>query len=265
MSSSRDQISLIGVPGICFGDHHGLAHVVAQAAPAEAAAQVVLVDIAFGDRQAGRLGADRQRGFAILRRTPDLAACPAYRAPSRSSAPWWRGPGTDSCRPPRPAWPRCASAALASPALLPTKACSASSPSLSMAAIGVAGDFDVVAAVPFDRQRGDRGLGLPEGVGRPPRRRVADLHDLLHARLAFAPCSASKLFTLPLSTGLSLIDAHQHARQLDVEAVDLRSRWSCGAVSSRLSGLPAMVQSLASLSGTSFGASSLLAASATLP
>ena len=38
-----------------------------------------------------------------------------------------------------------------------------------------------------------------------------------------------------------------------------------GAVSSRLSGLPAMVQSLAFLSGTSLGASSLLAASATLP
>ena len=56
-------------------DQHRLAHpVVHRAAPAEAAAEERLVDVALLDRQPGRLGGGRERGFAVLRRRPDFAA-----------------------------------------------------------------------------------------------------------------------------------------------------------------------------------------------
>ncbi len=85
-----------------LGDHHGLTDVVGLAAPAEAAAEHQLVDVAFVGRQAGRLQHRGERRFAVLRAAPDLAFVRPCRARSRSSAPWWRGSGRDSCRPPRP-------------------------------------------------------------------------------------------------------------------------------------------------------------------
>ena len=51
MSSSRDQISLIGVPGICLAIVHHLPDIVDAPAPAEAAAEEGLVHVAFGDRK----------------------------------------------------------------------------------------------------------------------------------------------------------------------------------------------------------------------
>ena len=62
--------------GDLLGDQHRLAHVVLRAAaPAEAAAGIGLVDLALGERQAGRLGRGGERAFAILGRRPHLAAC----------------------------------------------------------------------------------------------------------------------------------------------------------------------------------------------
>ena len=65
----------------------------------------------------------------------------------------------------------------------------------------------VLALVPLDRQRVERGLGLPPGVGDHRDRVVVDLHDLLHARHAASTLAASKLFTLPPNTGQALIAA----------------------------------------------------------
>ena len=75
MSSSRVQSSFTGVPGHLLGDQDGLGHVVVEgAAPAEAAAEVDLVDLALVGRQAGGRQGRRERGLAVLRRHPDLAA-----------------------------------------------------------------------------------------------------------------------------------------------------------------------------------------------
>ena len=71
MSSSRDQIILTGTPGTCLAIEHRLAHVVlGAAAPAEAAAEVHLVDLALGERQSRRLGRRGKRALAVLRRRP---------------------------------------------------------------------------------------------------------------------------------------------------------------------------------------------------
>ena len=60
--------------GHLLGDPHGLGHVVLErAAPAEAAAEVDLVDLALVGRQAGCRQQRRERGFAVLRRHPHLA------------------------------------------------------------------------------------------------------------------------------------------------------------------------------------------------
>ena len=105
MSSSRDQNSLIGVPGICLAIAPPGAH-----------------------SRSCRAGQNRRRASACERRIwrragrkppawrrtrPRRSACrsrprtcPACRARWRSSAPSRRGSGRDSCRPPRPSWRR---------------------------------------------------------------------------------------------------------------------------------------------------------------
>ena len=50
------------------------------AAPAEAAAEVDLVDLALVERQPGRLGGGLQRRLAVLGRAPDLAALRVHSA-----------------------------------------------------------------------------------------------------------------------------------------------------------------------------------------
>src|SRR3981189_689688 len=84
MSSSRDLISLIGVPGISLAirtawptyslrARRGGAEFSARRAPAEAAAEDRVVHVAFFDRQSGCLAGGGKRGFAVLRAGPDLA------------------------------------------------------------------------------------------------------------------------------------------------------------------------------------------------
>src|SRR5258708_26682938 len=60
--------------GNLLGDRHGLLHEIVGRAPAEAAAERHLVNVAFGNRQAGGFGGRGQRGLAVLRRRPYLAA-----------------------------------------------------------------------------------------------------------------------------------------------------------------------------------------------
>ena len=163
---------------------------------------------------------DRERGLAVLRRAPRPRTCPPCRARWRSSAPSGRGSGRDRCRPPRPSWRRSAIAALASPFWLPTKACSASRPSFSISAIVALETLAFGAFVPLDRQRVERGLGLPPGVGHDRDGVVADLHDLLHARHALDLGGVEALH-LAAEHRAILDRGVEHARQLEVDAVDL--------------------------------------------
>ena len=57
-----------------LGDSHSLAHIVGHAAPAKAAAQMQLVDIALRRCQASGFCAGSQCRLAVLRGAPDLAA-----------------------------------------------------------------------------------------------------------------------------------------------------------------------------------------------
>ena len=113
MSSSRDQRSFTGVPGICLAIMHRLGDVVLErAAPAEAAAEVDLVDLALVRRQAGSRRAPPRTTPRRPASAPTPRTCPACSAPWRSSAPCRRGSGTGRRRPPRPSSPRPPSAAL---------------------------------------------------------------------------------------------------------------------------------------------------------
>ena len=65
------------MPGICLASSTALRDVVLEgAAPAEAAAQVQLVDLALGERQAGRLGAAASEAspFWVATHTSHLSA-----------------------------------------------------------------------------------------------------------------------------------------------------------------------------------------------
>ena len=174
--------------GHLLGDDHRLAHpVVHRAAPAEAAAEVDLVDLALR-RPAGRR--PRRSRPARPRRSASASrprSARASSAPSRSSAPSSRGSGAGRRRPPRSLRGAAAIAARASPLLLPTTASGASSPSFSIAATAALLDLGVRALVPVDRQRVERGLGAPPGVGDHRHGAVADLHHLLHAGRAVRP------------------------------------------------------------------------------
>ena len=77
MSSSRDQSSLDRRARHLLGDQHRLPHVVGAAAPAEAAAEHQLVDVAFGDRQPRRprhAAASAASPFCVAHQTSHLSA-----------------------------------------------------------------------------------------------------------------------------------------------------------------------------------------------
>ena len=90
--------------GHLLGDENRLPDIIGHAAPAEAAAEDMLVHLAFFGRQSRRFHAWRQTPLrrSACRTRPRI--CPVYRAPWRSSAPSAHGSGRDSCRPPRPSW-----------------------------------------------------------------------------------------------------------------------------------------------------------------
>jgi hypothetical protein len=249
MSSSRDQISLTGVPGICRAISHGLAHpVVHRAAPAKTAAQV-LVDLALRCGQAGGLGARPVR----LRRSawgPDLAALGRVSARWRSSAPWSRGSGAGSCTPPR--WcgaPR--QRRPASPFWLPT------------AASGRPARPSAPWQMPRWRPwraglRPTRSAARPARswratrCRRPPPPRCRPRAPPCARPGASRSAAALKLLTLPPNTGQSLMAALSMPGSCEVHAVDCLPV-VLSTVSSRARRLPASRQSLGSFSGTSAG------------
>ena len=156
-----------------LGDRHRLAHpVVHCAAPAEAAAEQQLVDLALREPAGPRL---RRRRRAPPRRSASASrprSAPASSAPSRSSAPSSRGSGADTNTPPRSCAAPPASAALASPAWLPTTASWRVEAGLQHC-----GDArrsrrcGVRAVVPFDRQRVERASWRATRCRRRPRPR----------------------------------------------------------------------------------------------
>jgi hypothetical protein len=174
MSSSRDHSSLIGVPG------HRLAHVVGRAAPTESAAEQQLVDVALAHRQAGGFRRRGQRGFAILRRAPDLAAI-----------------GLDQRRRVHRLHRRVVLVGVAVNRLDPLRGTGDRGVHVAGLVVGerllgveagreqfgdrCARDLRVVAAIPFDRDRVERRLRAPPGIGDHGDRRVADAHDLSYA------------------------------------------------------------------------------------
>ncbi|MET3323489.1 hypothetical protein ABIF54_000742 [Bradyrhizobium japonicum] len=93
----------------------------------------------------------------------------------------------------------------------------------------LAGDLGVVAFVPDDRQRFQRGLGVPPGVGNDRDRGIADLDDLLDA---FHAGDLGLVIALQLAAEhRAVLDRGvQHARQLDVDAVDHRAGGLVGGV-----------------------------------
>src|SRR5262249_36010636 len=81
-------------------------------------------------------------------------------------------------------------------------------------------DLGVRAAVPGRRQRVDRGLRLPPTLGHDSDGALADLHDVLDTRHAL---HFGRIETYELAAEhRGILDRRaQHARQLEVDAVDL--------------------------------------------
>jgi hypothetical protein len=202
-----------------LGDQHRLLHIVGAAAPAEAAAEDDLVEVAFRSRQAGGFDDGRQRRLAVLARTPDLATVGgvARRCVHRlhrgvilerivvdrlhlldgARDGGWRVAGLVA----------------------------------DIGLVGIQTGLDefrdrgarrlgVLARIPNDRQRLDRGLCMPERVSNHGNTGVADLHHLLH------PGHAGHLGGIE-ALDLAAIDRRildgrdQQAGHLDVDAVDL--------------------------------------------
>ena len=194
--------------------------VVHRAAPAEAAAEVELVDLALRGRQPGRLGRRGQRRLAVLRRRPDLAALrrPArrrvHRLHRRVVLVRVRYDRLDLAQ--RRRAPARVAVLVADDRLRGVEA------GLQRRGDGCARDRCVRAEVPLDRQRIERRLGAPPGVGDDRDGVVADRHDLLDAGTARDRGGVEAL-DLAAEHRTGLDRRVQHARQLQVHAVDLRA------------------------------------------
>ena len=167
--------------GHLLRDVHGLRHVVLErAAPAEAAAQVDLVDLALVGRQAGGRQQRRERALAVLRRHPHLALLGrvARRRVHRLHADVVlvrvEVDGLDLLR-------RAGERRLRVAVLVADEGLLGVEPRLQHLGDGGARHLGVRPLVPHDGQRVERGLGVPPGVGDHRDGGVADLHHLLHA------------------------------------------------------------------------------------
>ena len=188
MSSSRDHISFTGVPGISLAIEDRLPDVVERGrAPAEAAAQEGLVDLALVDRQARRpphVAASACSPFCD--RGPHLAL---VRRIERGGVLRLHGDvvlvriGVDRLDLLGGAGERRfdVAALVADEGLLGIEAC------LEHVGDRCARHLGVGAVVPLDRQRFERGLGVPPGIGDDRDGVVLDLHDFLDAAHARRP------------------------------------------------------------------------------
>ncbi|MEY9170422.1 hypothetical protein ABIF15_001654 [Bradyrhizobium elkanii] len=202
-----------------LGDRHRLPHIVGHAAPAEAAAKHQLVHVDLLRRQAGGLERRGEGRLAILRAAPHLAF--VRRVEHGGVHRLHRGVvlvrivvdrldllGSSSDR-------RLGIAVLVADVGRLRIVETFGEPCRDR----LAGDLGVGAFVPDDRQRIQRGLGVPPGVGDDGNGAVADLHHLLDA-LHAGDLGFVKALHLAAEHRAILDRGIQHARQLDVDAVD---------------------------------------------
>ena len=208
--------------GHLLGDRHRLADIIRHAAPAEAAAKDEFVYLAFFDRQSRSFQHRGKRRFAVLRAAPDLAFVRrierrgVHRLHGRMVLV---GIVVDRLDLLDGAGNRGLGVAVLVADIGRLRIVEALSQPLCDR---LAGDFGVLAFVPDDRQRIERGLGVPPGIGDDGDGAVVDAHDLLDALHAH---------DLGFVVALQLAAEHrtildrgvEHARQLDVGAVDHRA------------------------------------------
>ena len=144
------------------------------AAPAEAAAEIVAVDLAFVERNAGGLRQRRQRRFEVLRRHPALGLVGRQLHGGSSSPPCRHARGTASNRPPRSSSRASAIAFSASPFLRSPLVAVASRPSLSCSAMRRARDSTLLGLRPR-RSAAHRAPSWRATRCRRPRRRAVSL------------------------------------------------------------------------------------------
>jgi hypothetical protein len=154
-------------------------------------------------------------------------------------------------------------AALMSPLSLPTIAFSASRPSLRNAAI-VALLYFSLPTVSHSMVTASSAVLACQKVSATTATAFSSTLTTFFTPGIFSAFAASKLFTLPPNTGHALIEALSIPGSLTSTPYCILPT-TLSAVSSRFSGLPAIFQSFGSFSLTSFGTSSLAAASAILP
>ena len=205
--------------GHLLGHQHRLAHVVGPAAPAEAAAQHQLVDVALGHRQAAGFRRRGERRLAVLRAAPDFALVGRVerrgvhrlhgdvmlvgKAVGRLDLLGGTGDG-----------------GLGVTHLVADEGFGRVEALLEHRSDGFARNLAEVADVPFGRQRGERVAGVPVSVGHHHDGIAVDRHHLLHAR---------HLLDLGGVEALELAADHragphrgdQHAGHREVDAVDL--------------------------------------------
>ena len=189
-----------------LGDQHGLPDIVGQAAPAEAAAEHQLVDVALVGRQAGGLQRRGERRFAVLRAAPDLAF--VGRVERRGVHRLHRGVVLVGIVVDRlDLLGGAGDRGLGVAVLVADEGRLRCRDLPSAFRDRRAGDLGVLAFVPDDRQRVERGLGVPPGIGDDGDGGVADRAPPSSRPSCSATLAASKLFSLPPNTGQSLIAA----------------------------------------------------------
>ncbi len=164
-----------------LGDQHGLTHIVGAAAPAEAAAQQLLVDLAFADRQTARLGGSGKGRLAVLRARPDLALvgrveCRGVHRLHGGVVQVGEAVGRLDLL------GRTVDRGLGVAHLVADERLRSIEALLQHGGDCVARYRAVLADVPFDGKGGDRRAGVPVGVCHDHDSIAVDRQDLLHAR-----------------------------------------------------------------------------------
>ena len=215
--------------GEFLGDRHRLMHVVLRAAaPAEAAAEVVAVDFALGERNARGLRQRRERRFEVLRRHPALGL--VGRELHGGVHHLHAGVGEERRRIDRLDLLRRLVDGLQRIAVLALAVGRCRGEAL-LELLGDARARDVAVAglVPDDGQRVERLLGAPPGVGHHGNAGVLDLHHLLHAGHS-GDLALVEALQLAAEHRAVLDRGAQHARQLEVDRVDLAAVELVGGV-----------------------------------
>ena len=190
-----------------------------RSAPTEAAAEVDLVDFALLGRQTGRRQGRRERGLAVLRRHPDLAL--VSRVLRRRVHRLHRGVIQERIGVHRLDFLGGAGdRGLHVPDLRAHERLIGIEPALQRLGDRGARHLRVRAFVPRDRERVERGLGLPPRIGHDRDGRLADLHDVANARHALDLVGLEALHLAAEDRAL-LDRGVEHPGQLEVGAVDL--------------------------------------------